>query len=172
MQLTKKLWILTAILMMAGTAFAQAEKESATAFYHLEFVTKELDENKVINSRSYSMIVSDRSNEGGDSIRTGTRLPIATGANPTQYTYVDLGVSIDCRNVREVSGQLAVLISADISTAASETGVASALPPVIRQYKWNSTVIVPLRKATQVYSSDDLASKRKFQLELTATPVK
>ena len=46
MQLTKKLWILAAVLTMAGTAFAQAEKESATGFYHLEFVTKELDENK------------------------------------------------------------------------------------------------------------------------------
>jgi hypothetical protein len=157
---------------MAGTAFSQAEKESATAFYRLDFVTKELDDNKLINSRNYSLIVAEKATNEGNSIRTGSRVPVASGANPTQYTYVDLGVSIDCRSVREVSGQLTLTVSADISTAAAETGIASSLPPVIRQYKWNSSVIVPLRKATQIYSSDDLGSKRKFQLELTATPVK
>ena len=171
MRTTWKLWILAGVLLLAGTAFAQAEKESATAFYRLDFVTKELDDAKVVNSRTYSLIVADKSNEG-NSIRTGTRLPVASSNNPTQYTYVDLGVSIDCRNVKELAGQLTLTISADISAAAAETGIASSLPPVIRQYKWNSSVIVPLRKATPIYSSDDLASKHKFQLELTATPVK
>ncbi len=170
MRITRKLQILTGVLLMAGAAYAQAEKESAPAFYHLEFVTKELDEAKVINTRTYSMIVSDKSTDG-DSIRTGSRVPVPTGGN-NQYNYLDLGVSIDCRNVKEVAGQLTLSVSADIASAATETGPASTLPPVIRQYKWSSTVMVPLRKATQIYSSDDLGSKRKFQLELTATPIK
>jgi hypothetical protein len=32
-------------------------------------------------------------------------------------------------------------------------------------------VIVPLKKPTVVFSSDDVASKRQMQLELTATPI-
>ncbi|MBZ5619470.1 MAG: hypothetical protein LAQ69_12215 [Acidobacteriia bacterium] len=104
-------------------------------------------------------------------MRTGTRLPVPTGGG-NQFQYFDLGVNIDCHNVREILGQLTVQVSADVSAVALETGAASSLPPVVRQYKWNSTVIVPLRKATQIFSSDDLNSKRKFQLELTATPIK
>jgi hypothetical protein len=167
--MNKRLWILAVVLLMAGTAFAQAEKDGATAFYHLDFVTKEMDDNKLVNARTYSMIISEKS---VGNIRTGTRVPVPTNANGGQVTYLDLGVNIDCSHVQEVSGQLTLSVSADIATAVTETGGAPALAPVIRQYKWNSSVIVPLRKATQIYSSDDLGSKRKFQLELTATPIK
>jgi hypothetical protein len=38
--------------------------------------------------------------------------------------------------------------------------------------KWNAPVIVPLRKATVIFASDDPSSKRQMQLELTATPIK
>jgi len=94
------------------------------------------------------------------------------GGGNTQFTYLDLGVNIDCHDVRELTGQLTLSITADIAAATTETGSSSNPNPVIRQYKWNSAVIVPLRKATQIYSSEDLGSKRKFQLELTATPIK
>lgn len=61
MRTTTKLWILTGVLLMARTSFAQPERESVTGFYRLDFVTKEVDDNKVINSRTYSLIVSDKS---------------------------------------------------------------------------------------------------------------
>jgi hypothetical protein len=169
------LWILTGVLLLpAGPSLAQTERESPNGFYHLDFVTKELDDNKLINTRTYSMTVSDKA---AGNIRTGSRVPVATnsggsGGGNTQFTYIDLGVNIDCRDLRELSGQLTLSVSADISAATTESGSVSNPNPVIRQYKWNSAVIVPLRKATQIYSSDDLGSKRKFQLELTATPIK
>jgi hypothetical protein len=67
---------------------------------------------------------------------------------------------------------LTMLVVASMTVVAAETGSSSGLPPVVRTYNWSSTAIVPLRKATQIFSSDDLGSKRKFQLEVTATPVK
>ncbi len=64
---------------------------------------------------------------------------------------------------------------ADISSIPSEPAVpatASApTQPTVRQNKWDSTVIVPLKKPTVLFSSDDLTSKRQMQLELTATPI-
>jgi hypothetical protein len=168
MQTKTKLWILTGVLLLARTSFAQAEKESSNGFYHLDFVAKELDDNKVINTRTYSMTVGDKAN---GSMRSGSRVPSATNSDGS-FSYIDLGVSIDCRDLREVSGQLVLFVSADISTAITETANTPITRPVIRQYKWNSSVIAPLRKATQIFSSDDLGSKRKLQLELTATPIK
>jgi hypothetical protein len=169
MKTTTKMWILTGVLLLGRTCFAQAERESPNGFYRLDFVTKELDDAKVVNSRNYSMTVSDKAT---GQIRTGSRVPMVQNGTG-QVTYIDLGVNIDCREVREVTGQLTMAVSVDISSASTDTGTSSiAVPPVIRQYKWNSSVIVPLRKSTQIYSSDDLGSKRKFQIELTATPIK
>jgi hypothetical protein len=170
MKTTTKIWILTGVLLLGRTCFAQAERESPNGFYRLDFVTKELDDAKIVNSRTYSMTVSDKSN---GQIRTTSRVPTQSSSGGGQFSYIDLGVSIDCREVREVIGQLTLAVSIDLSSASTDTGTsANMAPPVIRQYKWGSSVIVPLRKSTQIYSSDDLGSKRKFQIELTATPIK
>jgi hypothetical protein len=60
------------------------------------------------------------------------------------------------------------MVTAEVSSAAETT---DAPAPVIRQVKWNSPVIVPLRKPTIIFSSDDPSSKRQMQLELTAIPI-
>ncbi len=168
MRMSTKMWIATGLLLLAQTTYAQAEKEGPSGYFRLDFVTKELDETKVVNTRNYTMIVSDAKL---GQIRTGSRVPMPQDRNGS-VTYVDLGVNIDCRDMREVAGQFVATISVDISSASADTSTTPALPPVIRQLKWNSTAIVPLRKSTQIYSSDDLSSKHKFQIELTATPVK
>jgi hypothetical protein len=168
MRTSTKMWIATGLLLLVRTSYAQAEKESPSGFYRLDFVTKELDEAKVVNTRNYTMIVSDGKQA---QIRTGSRVPMPQDRNGS-VSYVDLGVSFDCRDMREVAGQFTANISVDISSASADTSATPMLPPVIRQLKWNSTTIVPLRKNTQIYSSDDVSSKHKFQIELTATPIK
>ena len=42
---------------------------------------------------------------------------------------------------------------------------------MVRQNKWDSTVLIPIGKATVVYSADDLDSKGKMQVEVTAVRV-
>src|SRR6185369_44062 len=169
MRTTTKVLLLSSVLLLSKLSFAQAEKESATGFYHLDFVAKELDDNKVITTRNYSMTLSDKY---PGLIRSGSRVPQLTGAKgDNNFTYIDLGVNIDCRDAREVGGQFSLTVATDISSAAKDT-TDNIGAPIIRQYKWSSSVLVPFRKSTQIFSSDDLGSKRKFQIELTVTPVK
>jgi hypothetical protein len=99
-------------------------------------------------------------------IRAGGRVPVTTGNSTSYY---DLGVSIDARELREVQSDLSLSVTVDISTI-SQDGAGSI--PVTRQNKWGGTVFVPVKKATVVFASDDISSKRQLQLELTATPVK
>jgi len=155
-------------------AFAQtpAAPKEPPKFYKLEFVFHEVDGGKVLNSRSYSAIAS----AGGDvlTIRAGGRVPISSGG--TQFTYYDLGVNIDCRAITEVPRDqaLSLTVTADISSIPTEAGSPVGPPPpapTIRQTKWSSGVIVPLKKPTLLFASDDLMSKRQVQLELTATPI-
>lgn len=156
-------------LLLAAPMLAQ----DGYKFYRLDFVLKELDENKVVSQKTYSTSMSTDERQKG-AIRSGTKVPYQ-GA-PGTYNYVDVGVNIDCQKIQEVNGQLMVQVSADISSVPAPSGVAgeSAVPgvPVVRQNRWNSVALVAIGKATTLFSSDDLNTKRKLQLELTATPIK
>jgi hypothetical protein len=147
-------------------------------FYHLDFVVQELGaDGKPANSRSYSATVSTDPRDHGTSIRTGSKLPIATGSSSssngkelfdTQWQYVDVGVNIDVHSAREVGRQLSLELIADVSSMAAPSD-ANIHHPVIRQNKWQASVLIPIGKATVVFTSDSLDSKGSMQIVATAT---
>ena len=155
--------------------------QDGTKFYRLDFALKELDENhKVVSQKNYSTFMSTDDRVKGALIRTGTKVPYQSSAG-TNYNYLDVGVNIDCQKIQELNGQLVVQVSADITSVPAPSGVGtsgnpaeSAVPgmPLVRQNRWNSVAVVAIGKATTLFSSDDLNTKRKLQLELTATPIK
>jgi len=155
-----------AVILLTGAALAQADKpvEPLARYYRLDFVVKELEGGKTVNARAYSTTIS---NERGamSSIRTGSRVPVP-GKEGT-VNYMDVGINFDCRAARWVDSDLVLNVSVDISSVAD----GSSTPPVIRNNRWSGDVIVPLRKATNIFSSDDAMSRRQMQLELTATPL-
>ncbi len=160
-----------AILLATVTGFAQQEKSTNSEevkFYRLDFAVKELDSGKVVNTRNYEITVST---ERGmlphqQSIRSGDKVPIQAPSG--NFSYLEVGVNIDCQNIKEVGNQLALRVSSDISTL-GDSGHASS--PLIRQTKWMTDAIVTLRKSTLIAFSDYPASKQQIQLELTATPI-
>jgi len=165
--------------LVAGACFAQSESAKPAEppppkYFRLDFVVRELDSGKVLNSRAYSMTISTDPQNRVSSIRAGSRVPVSTKSGASsESTYIDVGVNIDCNSAKEVQNQLALNVSADISTTANDTTVPNYNPglPVIRQNKWTGNVLVPLRKATTIFSSDDASTKHQMQLELTATPI-
>jgi hypothetical protein len=162
--------ILGLIWAFAAAVPALAQSADSTKFYKLDYVLKELEGGKVVNSRAYSSLLQVFSPGSSDrpqsQIRAGGRIPVTTG-NGNQF--YDVGVNLDARELREVgSGEVTMWVNADISTVV-EGGTAAL--PVIRQNKWSSTVLIPVKKPTVIFASDDLGTKRQMQLELTATPV-
>jgi hypothetical protein len=157
-------------LMMAGTCLAQTPTPTPSKYYKLDFVLREVETGKVLSSHAYSMLAPNSPNSS--SIRTGSKIPVpVTGSS--SFTYVDVGVSIDCNNLHEVEGGIGVSVSADVSTIPQESlDSHSSGAPTIRQNKWRSEVLIPLRAPTVIFSSDDLTSRRVMLLEVTATPVK
>ena len=153
------------LLMLALiTGACLAEDTAAPAkFYKLDFVVKEVEGTKVLNTRSYSFLTTQVTHEAC-SIRTGNKVPVAGGG------YLDVGVSIDCYEVKETQLGLSIGVAADISSIPAESQVPVS-GQVIRQNKWRSVVVVPLKKPTVIFSSDDLTSKHQMQLELAATPI-
>ena len=142
-------------------------------FYHLNFNVQELEGDHVINGRSYSVIMRlDR--ERGASIRAGEKVPYTSSAGPTTvWQQIDVGVNIDCRRLEMVDGGISLDVVAEVSSVIEGVkGTNSAVPPVIRNNKWDSTVTLPLKQPTVLFSSDDPASKRRMQLLATVTLVR
>ena len=81
-----------------------------------------------------------------------------------------MGVTIDCRSLKEMKNELSLTVKADISSVLQEPTTNPA-HPIIRQNIWESTVVVPIRKPTVIFSSDDTTTKHQMQMELTATPI-
>ncbi|MGO4883365.1 MAG: hypothetical protein ACLP59_21485 [Bryobacteraceae bacterium] len=155
-----------AILLTAGMCAARAQNgipAEQGKYYRLDFVVKELDGEKVTNSRHYLTTMAAGDHKA--TIRNGNKVPLQAGGT-TGMTYIDVGVNIDCHGLKEADGSVTLLVVAEISNATS-----AVQPPLIRQTKWDSDVIVPIGKPTVLFSSDDVASKGQMQLELTATPI-
>jgi hypothetical protein len=176
------IWVAVAVSLLVSPGLrAQDSAKASTSeanppehFYRLNFTLEEInDAGKVDNSRSYiAMIVTGR--PGGQQIRTGSRIPIATGtaSGSTQFQYLDLGVNFDVRQVKDVGDKVSFNLSAEVSSLAQEQHLVAGSPvgdPVIRQNRWDSVVLIPVGKPTVVFSADDLDSKGKMQVELTAT---
>ncbi len=178
----------TALLLFAAPlclCAQNAPQESAPAsttqhFYHLKFIVEELsDTGTVTNTRTYQTTVSTGPNDPSQIIKTGSRVPIVTGSysgsgSPlpnTQFQYIDLGVSIQVQHVAEIGDALKFNLRTDVSSMAKYSEIAGVNEPVIRQNTWSSDVLVPIGKPSVVFSSDDLDTKGKMQVEVTATPV-
>jgi len=147
-----------------------AAAQEAARFLRLDFVIREFEDNKAVSAKTYSaMTTTDERSRV--SIRTGNKVPYQTGQN--NWSYADVGVNIDAqKTVIEANGQITITLVADITTMPTPNEGSNQMLPHIRQNRWQGVVTLPPSKATLLYSSDDLNSKRKLQIELTATPLK
>jgi hypothetical protein len=149
------------ILALTATAWAQDAK-----YYRLDFSVKEVEDNRTLSAKRYSTIGSTASQARQGQVRAGTRVPAANGQ------YYEVGVNIDCVGLREAGPHLHMVVISEVSSIPVIEGAPTTALPVVRQNRWTAEVTVEVGKPTVLFSSDDLNSKRKLQLELTATPIK
>jgi hypothetical protein len=148
--------------------------EAPARFYHLDIVVQQVGpDGKPTNSRSYTTTISTGHNDHNAAIRNGSRIPINTGpvqnGVATQWRYQDIGVNIDTQSAREVGSKLSLYLSAEVNYVADTKGTPEISEPALNQNKWQGQVLIPVGKATVVFSSDDLISKGAMQLVVTAT---
>lgn len=162
-------------LALAPAAVAQDQAQSSAAsakpaepdhFYKLTFVVQELNaEGKPVNSRSYTTDGSTQP-RSSERIRTGARIPVATG--PSEWQYQNVDINFDISDLQEVGHQLALHVNADLTAIAPSPD--SKLPqPVIHSNQWGALVVIPIGKATPIFTSDDLDRNGALQVVATAT---
>jgi hypothetical protein len=148
------------------------EKDVAPeAFYKLAFNISEIEDGKRVNQREYSMI--SRNNDGRPvSIKSTTRVPI--NAPEKQLQYLDAGLDIRCFAPREVAGKVAVNCDVVISNFVvpdQSTEARNGVGPVLRTTNTSAWAVVTLGKPTVMSIIDDVNSKKRIQIEVTATKI-
>jgi hypothetical protein len=158
-------------------AIEKAKKEFGE--YRLEFRISELEREKRLNSRNYTLLLEHR--EIGK-LRIGTRIPVpmsADAADKKQIQYLDVGQNIDCQIRNESQHTLGLNVDVDFSNFAmsdqlgSESGAHQGPgTPVLQQFRITARATLELGKPTIISSFDDPSSKRTFQIEVTANRIR
>lgn len=173
--------LLTVVVTMVALtpAIVRAQERAPDApltHYKLTYRLLEVDVNgKITNSRAYFAIIG----AGGDSapakIRTGDKFPIVVGTGATGATdiqYQDVGTDIDTFHPRINDRELSLQVSAALSSVAKSAPSLVPNVPIVRQTRWESSVVVTLDKPTIIFISDNTSDTGKTELELTATEIK
>lgn len=163
------------------TTASEQRTPKAGPVYRLDFVVRDMEGNKQVNRRAYTMSVEEMH---WGKIRVGSRVPYVTGVN--QYQYSDVGVSIDCRP-RQGDGGLLLETTFEFSgtlppPAAASGGADSARksnettggPPaaIFRKANFNGDALVTIGKPSVIATLDDVFSNRRYEVEVKATKVK
>ncbi len=152
------------LLILASICYGQTDEKTPQAgpkFYRFDFAVKEIDGGKNVSVRNYSAIANL-----SVKIRSGDKIAVsAYSGGKQEVTYLDVGTNIDCKIFGERGAEVMMSVATEISTSNG------ANLPVISQTKWESTVMVPLKKPTVIYSSESTTKKVTTQLEVTATPL-
>ena len=136
--------------------------------FKVDFTIRDSGDAGSKSGRKYSLLVYAQ-NKG--TFKVGNRVPVATsssggvGAN-TQFTYVDVGVNIDC-TVQETGGRIAMRADMDLSTAVTNEKTAGMAPSI----RLSVEAAIPPGKPTVVAAFDDPVTSRKFEVEAVVTKV-
>jgi hypothetical protein len=160
----KQLRLILAALCLAALAIAQTEPAKPAPvepgkYYRLDFTVKEFEAGKVVNSHEYSISITESGRS--TAIRSGERVPAGS-------EYLNVGTNIDCADLKPQGDRVSLRISADVTSAVK---VESGTVPLLRHTSWDAHVLIPLRRKTVVFSSDNAAANGRMQMEITATPM-
>ena len=168
--------LLVSSCLIGGTVAAEetqppTESKSPNV-YQVDFSVRELEDSKPVNTRNYSLLLQTIPDErvANGRVRAVSRVPIILVEG--QVEYQEVGLSIDC-GLREQRDRVLLEITfeiSDLATPQEEKGLASR--PVFRTIRSQVRTGVLAGKPTVVSKVDDTATKRRYELEVTATKVK
>jgi hypothetical protein len=158
-------------LMMAATLLGPGLVAHAQDRpYKVDFTIRDTGDAGGKTGRKFSLLVSSGRKT---TFKVGNRVPVVTGSagsgGNVQFTYVDVGINIDC-SVSDNNSNLTVHADLDISTAVTpEKGASAAPAPTISQIRLSLDTALTPGKPTVVASFDDPVTSRKFDVDVAIT---
>ena len=138
-------------------------KDKPEGFYRLDFVIREMDGEKVIDTRNYSMWVQM---EREKTVKAVSEVRVPAGNSVNIKT---IGVSISCY-VSETDGLPWISVNASITDMMPPEKAGEA--PVFRNIGLESMALLSLGKSATVGKVEDPITKHRFQVDVTGTKLK
>ena len=146
-----------------------ADSPKPAAFYRLDFAIREMEGEKLLDTRNYSLWAQAGAGRS-EKMTAGSEVPYSSGQGSTNYRKV--GVSINCM-LTETDGNPSLWLNLEMSgVAPSEKGEDLPSPVVFRSVSISAAAVLTPGKSTMISSVDDPATKRRFQVDVTATKLK
>jgi hypothetical protein len=152
--------------------FAEPASQPAI-YYRLDFVIREMDREKLVDTRNYSLWVQSGAPE---SMNAGSEVPYSAGTFSTlsagstkNIAYRSVGVSIECM-VKEGTDSPQLDLKLNISDALPPEKYSDT--PAFRKVTLNSKALLTLGKPTTVSIVEDPGSRHRYQVDVTATRLK
>lgn len=157
-------------LLVAGcllTACLLGQDKPPIETYKVDF---QIREDGVAKPRRYT-IMTDSTGQGR--FRVGTKVAYATALSPTgvptSYSYMDIGVSINVRVRPGATGKVA--LNADVEITSVQAQEKMAPNPSVSNVRTDINAQVTPKKPTLMASIEDPSTSKKFDVEVTVTPV-
>jgi hypothetical protein len=153
-------------------ASSSSDDAAPPIFYRLEFTIRELDREKLVDTRNYTLSVQSGVAE---SLLAGSEVPYpssayTTGSGTTKSTsYRNIGVSIGC-TVKELNDSPRLDLKLEVSDSLPPGKDTDA--PAFRKIVLNCRSLLALGKPTTVGVVEDPGSRHRFQVDVTATKLK
>jgi|WetSurMetagenome_2_1015567.scaffolds.fasta_scaffold567605_2 hypothetical protein len=149
------------------------DDNAPSIYYRLDFAIRELDREKLVDTRNYTLLVQSGVAE---SIVAGSEVPYpsstysSTASAPVKnISYRSVGVSINAGMIEtDDSPRLDLLV--EVSDAVPPAKDSDS--PVFRKVQLHCRALLPLGKPTTVGVVEDPASRHRFQVDVTATKLK
>lgn len=163
--------ILVALLVFTSFGFAQSagDTKKDPTLYKLVFTVMEVQNGQRSNVRNYSMFL--RADGRDHSTRVGNRVPVPVGKD-CAIQYMDVGLNVNSGIIGEKPDGIVLEFNFDLGSLIAPDGSAAERVPVVRQLRQDGVVYLPLDKATQMVSADDINTSRTIVVEATATRAK
>jgi hypothetical protein len=174
--------LLVALLSPTCVAQDQPKKEDSAAkpvqqgptiAYKLDYKVFELDDGKRVNQREFTSLATALEHGGpASTLRIGTRVPVTqVGEKPN---YIDVGFNVMTSVGPERGGKLEASIRMELSSFAipeQNADPRSSSMPVLRNSSFAVWTVLTPGKPQIIASIDDVNSKKRMQVEVTAIRV-
>lgn len=166
------------VLALAALAPLAAVYAQATEVYKVELTMRDATDASAKAGRHYTILIDAR---GAGTFKIGDRVPVASGAfqsgvggagiNPlvnTQFTYIDVGVNINCHLESVGEGRVDLRTDLDISSA-TPSKTPGMSNPVIGQLKLSVNSLLTPGKRNIIAAVDDPVTNHRFDVEALVT---
>src|SRR4051794_11218832 len=164
--------VLLLLAMLAGGAGRMLAQEPVrpkpddpNAAYKLEYVIAEIENNKRVNTRTYTLLTDEG---GASSMRMGMRVPLQGEKGPI---YMDVGLRVESKVRPREGGDVWLSTRFEVSSLVDQPQTVNGAMP-LRSVEYSNPAVVTLGKSTVLAAGDELSSQKRFELSVTVTKVR